>query len=131
MPPDLGVEIHATGGEAAGFQNFMHRQRDLRHVHGELIGIPPRLIVTAIDVDGAEDTQRRGQRDLVLEGVAGQHRMVLLDVELDIVLQAHRRDGVVTGGDIVIILMLGGLLRLGLQQDRTLEADLVLVLDDQ
>jgi hypothetical protein len=37
----------------------------------------------------------------------------------------------VDGGAVVVVLVLGRLLRLGLDQQRALEADLVLVLDDQ
>ncbi len=48
----------------------------------------PEQIVAAVDVDRAEDAERRGQRDLVLEGVAGEDRVVLLDIDLHILLEA-------------------------------------------
>ena len=40
LAPDLGVEIHAAGGEAAGLQDVVERERHLRDVHGELVGVP-------------------------------------------------------------------------------------------
>src|SRR5438067_485159 len=67
----------------------------------------------------------------MMEGVAGEDGVVLLDVELDVVQKVVALEETVTGGDVEIILMLGRLLRLGLDQDRALEADLVLVLDDE
>ena len=72
-----------------------------------------------------------GQRQLVLEGVAGEDGVVLLDVDLDLLLQVERLEHAVDRADVVVVLVLGRLLRLRLDQDRALEADLVLVLDDQ
>ena len=67
----------------------------------------------------------------MLEGVMREHGMADFDVELDLALEAeapqepgHRRD-------VEIVLMLGRLLRLRLDQQNPLEADLVLVVDDQ
>ena len=59
-----------------------------------------------------------GERDLVLEGVAGEDGVVLLDVDLDLLLQAVALEEAVDGGDVVIVLVLGRLLRLRLDQDR-------------
>jgi hypothetical protein len=66
----------------------------------------------------------------VLEGVAGQDRVALLDIDLDLVFQAVALEETVNGGHVEIVLVLGRLLRLRLDQDRALEADLVLVIDD-
>ena len=89
------------------------------------------MLVAAVHVDRAEDAERLRERDLVLEAVAGQQRVVLLDVDLDLVLEAVRLQEAVHGGDVVVVLVLGRLVRLGLDQDGALEADLVLVLDHQ
>ena len=67
----------------------------------------------------------------MLESVAGKNRVVLLDVDLDLLLEAVRLEEAVDGRHVVIILMLGRLLRLRLDEYRALEADLVLVVDDQ
>jgi hypothetical protein len=55
------------GGEAAGAQELVERQRQLRHVHGELVGIPAEELVAAIEVERAEDAERGGELDLVLK----------------------------------------------------------------
>ena len=67
----------------------------------------------------------------MLEGMAGQDRVALLDVDLDLLLQPEPLEEAVDGGDVVVVLVLGRLLRLRLDQDRALEADPVLVVDDQ
>ena len=89
LAADLGVEVEAAGGEAAGLQDLVAGQRHLRDVHGELVGVPAGLIVVAVDVDRAEDAERGGERELVLEGVAGEDGVVLLDVDLDLLLEAE------------------------------------------
>ena len=67
----------------------------------------------------------------MLEGMAGQDGVALLDIELDLLLQSEILEEAVDRGDVVVVLVLGRLLRLRLDQDRALEADLVLVLDDE
>ena len=96
-----------------------------------MIGIPAQQIVAAIDIERAQDSQRLGERDLVLERVAGENGVVLLDVELDVFQQVVALQETVAGGDVKIVLVLGRLFRLGLDQDRSVETDLVLVLDHQ
>ena len=56
--------------------------------------------------------------------------MVDLDVDLHLVLEAVALQEGETRLRVVVVLMLRGLLRLGLEQDRAAEADVVLVLDD-
>ena len=87
LAAQLGVEIGAAGREAAGLQHLVVGQRHFRHVVGELVGVPAGLVVVAVHVDRAEDAERVGQRQFVLEGMAGQDRVALLDVDLDLVLQ--------------------------------------------
>ena len=127
----LASKFMPPRGEAAGFQDFVEGERHFRHVHGELVGVPARLIVAAVDVERAEDAERRGQRDLMLERVAGKNRVVLLDIELHVLLEPVGLEQAIDRRRVIVILMLGRLLRLGLDQDRALEADLVLVVDDQ
>ena len=85
--------------------------------------------VAAVHVDRAEHAQREGGGQLVLEAVAGQRGVVVLDVDLDLLLQAVLAEEAVHGGGVEVVLVLGRLGRLGLDEDRALEADLVLVLD--
>ena len=131
LAAQLGVEVQPAAGEAAALQHVVQGQRHLRQVVRELVGVPAQHLVAAVHVDGAEDAQRLRQRDLVLEAVAGEQRVVLLDVDLDLLLQAVRLEEAEHRGDVVVVLVLGGLGRLGLDQDGALEADLVLVLDDE
>ncbi len=77
-----------------------------------------------------EQPKRRGKRDLVLERVPGEDRVALLEVQLHLVLQAVAVQEPGDRGDVIVVLVFGRLLRLGLDQDRALEADLVLVIDD-
>ena len=63
--------------------------------------------------------------------MAGQRRVVGLDVELVLVLEAVPDEEAVDRRRVVVVLVLGRLLRLRLDQERALEADLVLVLGDQ
>jgi hypothetical protein len=81
------IEIGAAGLEAAAGEDLVIGQRHFRHVVGELVGVPARLVVVAVHVDRAEDAERVGQRQLVLEGMAGQDRVALLDIDLHLVLQ--------------------------------------------
>ena len=55
--------------------------------------------------------------------------MVLLDVDLHVVGQSPFLEEAVNRRDVEVVLVLGRLARLGLDQQRALEADLVLVLD--
>jgi hypothetical protein len=61
----------------------------------------------------------------VLEGVAGQRRVVGLDVELEVLLEAVGAQEGDPAGDVEVVLVLGRLLRLGLDQELALEADLL------
>ena len=56
--------------------------------------------------------------------------MALFDVRLHFLFQTEILEKAVNRGDVVVILVFGGFLRLWLDQDRALEADLVLVVDD-
>jgi hypothetical protein len=61
----------------------------------------------------------------VLEGVAGERGVVGLDVELEVLLQAVGAQEGDAAGDVEVVLVLGRLLRLGLDQELALEADLL------
>src|SRR5882724_7941207 len=103
LPPDLGVEVETAGGETATLQQFVKHQRKLGHIHRELIGIPAEQIVAAVDVERAQDAQGLCQRDLVLERMAGQNGVVLLDVEFDVVQQVVTPEEAIAGGDVEIV----------------------------
>jgi hypothetical protein len=71
----------------------------------------------------------RGHLDLVLEGVAGQRGVVGLDVELEMLFQPVGAQEGDAARHVEIVLVLGRLLRLGLDQELALEADLLRVID--
>lgn len=106
-------------------------ERHFGNIVRELVGIPAGLVVVAVHVDRAEDAERIGKRQLVLEGVAGKDRVALLDIELHLVFKAVLLEEAIDGRNVIVILVLGRLLRLRLDQDRALVADLVLVFDDE
>ena len=56
--------------------------------------------------------------------------MVGLYVDLDLLLQPVALEEAVNCRDVSVVLMLHGFVRLGFDQDRSLEADLVLVFDN-
>ena len=66
----------------------------------------------------------------MLEVVPGQGGVVDLNVDLHLVLKAVALKEGEAGLRVVVVLVLGGLLRLGFEQDRPRKANLVLVLDD-
>ena len=96
----------------------------------ELVGVPPVLRVAAVGVDRAEHAGGDRGGHLVVEAVAGEGGVVGLEVDLDLVeVVAGEEPGHRRG--VVVVLVLGRLGRLRLDQDRALEPDAVLVLDDE
>ena len=128
LPPQLGVEVGAAGGEPACFEHLVIGQGDFRYVVGELVRVPAGLVVVAVHVDGTENPQRGRQRQFMFERMARKDRVALFDVHLNLTLQPELLEETVNGGDIEIILVFGGLLRLRLHQNGAFEADLVFVL---
>ena len=91
LAADLGVEVHAAGLEAAGADESRSSSASARGTFmRELVGVPAEKIVAAVQVERAEDAERAGELDLVLERMAGEDRVVLLDVDLDLVLEDRR-----------------------------------------
>src|SRR5262249_20075657 len=81
--------------------------------------------------DRTEDTESIGGLDLMLEAVASERRMIGLDIDANFLLQAVALEEAVDRRGVEIVLVLGWLARLRLDEDGALEADLVLVLDNQ
>ena len=73
----------------------------------------------------------RGVGQLVHHRVAGERGVVGLDVELEVVGQAVAAQEGDDGGAVEVVLMVGRLLRLRLDQELAGEADLLLVVDGQ
>src|SRR5207245_259780 len=124
------VEVEAAGRESARGKYFVDRQRQFIDRVRELVGVPTVLIIAAVDVDAAETAERDRARHLVMEAVAGEGRVVCLEIEAVLIREsvtlkeAHDRRGV------VVVLVLGRFLWLRLDEERSLETDAVLVLRD-
>ena len=95
----------------------------------ELVGIPAQQQVAGIGVDRTEHLVGGGQLDFVLEGVAGQGGVVGLDVELEVPVQLVGLEEGDAAGHVEVVLMLGRLLRLGLDQELAGEPDRLGVVD--
>ena len=127
----FSIKVQAAGGETTRFQDFVHHQRVFFNAVRELVGIPAQLRVAAVSVNGTKQSQSNGSRNFVMERMTGQRRVVRFDVQFDLFFQAELFQETIDGRSVVIILMFGWLLRFGFNQQRTLEANLVLVLNDQ
>src|SRR5947208_506965 len=88
-------------------------------------------MVAAIGVDRSEDTERTGHGDLMLECMAAQGCVVRLDIDAHFLFKAETLQKAIDRLRIEIILMLGRLMGLGLDQNRALEADAILVIDNK
>ena len=97
----------------------------------ELVRVPAVLVVAAVGVDRPEDPERHRGGDLVVEAVAGERRMVRLEVDPVLGLEAVAGEEPMNRRRVVVVLVLRRLLRLRLDQQRPLEPDLVLVLGDE
>lgn len=110
----LGIEVEAAArADAALGENLPHDRGGLVEVNRELVDVPADELVALVGIDGAEHAGIAGDADLVLEGVASEVGVVALEVELEVLVQAVRlqeRDG---GRGVEVVLVGGGLLRLG------------------
>ena len=97
----------------------------------ELVGVPAVLRVAAVRVDRAEQVVGGRVGDFVVERVAGEGRVVRLDVDLVLGFEPVAAEKTVDDGDVVVVLMLRRLHRLRLDQQRPVEADAVLLFDHQ
>lgn len=131
LTTNLGIEVQATGGEAAGFQDFVHHQRILFYAVRELISIPAQLRVPTVGIDRAKQTQRDSGGDFVMERVTRQRGVVGFDIQFDLFFQTELLEESVYGRRIVIVLVLGRFLRLRLDKQSATETGFVFVFHDQ
>src|SRR5204863_181617 len=121
----------APGREASRGEGFVEGQRQLVDRVRELVGVPAVLVVAAVDVDAAEGAERDRTRDLVVEAVAGERRVVRLEVQAVLGSQIVALEESDDRRDVVVVLVLRRLLWLRLDEERALEADPVLVFRDE
>ena len=93
-----------------------------------MVRIPAVLIVAPVGVHAAEDPVGDRVGDLVMEAMPGQRGVVDLEVHPVLALETMATEEAVNGRAVVVVLVLGRLLGLRLDQKHPLEADLVLML---
>ena len=129
----LASKLNAAGAEAAGAQD----RRSIASVSSstvvrELVGVPAEQRVAAVGVDRAEHARCAAATAISCWKVWPASVAWLASMlNLTSLLEAVAAQEGVDRGDVEVVLVLGRLLRLGLDQERALEADLVLVLDHQ
>src|SRR5262245_13668362 len=106
LAPELGVEIEPARIEPAGSEDDEQRADGFLDVVRKLIGVPSQLRITAVDVDASEEPGERGVRELVLERVTGECRVVHLDIELELTHQVVALEERVNGGSVEVVLVL-------------------------
>ena len=127
----LGVEVEAAAAEAAVLEDDEHGLGGGVDVHGELVGVPAEEGVARVGVNAAELAVRGGDGELVLKGVAGEGGVIGFDVELEVFVEAVGFEEADDGGAVEVVLVLGGFLGLGLDEELAFEADLFLVFDGE
>src|SRR5205085_7841641 len=119
LPTKLRIEVESTRCKSSGRQDLVDRQCELVDRVRELVGVPTVLVIAAVDVDAAEAAERDRGRDLVMEAMPREGRVVCLEVEAvlpgEVVApqESHDRRGV------VVVLMFRRLLRLWLDEQRS------------
>ena len=126
---DLGVKVDAAGAEAAVLEDRQHALRGEVVVGRELVGVPAEEQVARVGVDRAEATLCACVVELVHHRVTGEGRVIGLEVELEVGHQVVLPQEVDAGGGVGIVLMLGRLFRLGLNEEGAFEADFLGVVD--
>ncbi len=121
VPAGLGVEIGTTALQSSSFKNHKHCLSQFIHVHRELVGIPSVLVVAPVGVDGAQHSCIRRTLQVMFKGMAGQRGMINFDIQFEILVEAVGTQESYHSLRVVVVLMLGGLHRLGLDEECTFE----------
>ena len=99
-------------------QDLVHRQRQLVDRVRELVRVPAVLVVAPVGIDAAEQAVAHRVGHLVVEAVAGERRVVGLEVEPVLALEAVPDEEAVDRRRVAVVLVLRRLLRLRLDQER-------------
>ena len=124
----MGIEVDASGPEAACHLDYKHCLRDLIYVCRELIGVPSVLVVTPVRINASQHPGIGSCLKVMLEGVAGKGGMVDLHVEREVLVKAVVPEKTYHSCGIVVILVLGGLHGLGLNVKLALESLLTCII---
>ena len=115
-PAQLRVEIETAGAKTSRFQDGNHGKGEFTDIGVELVGVPAQQRIAGVRIDGAQHSGGGGNLDFMLEAVPGKRGMVGLNVELEGILQSVSPEEGDARRHIEIILMLGRLLRLRLDE---------------
>ena len=118
----LSVKIASSVAQASVADNLHHGLCKLIYVYGELVCIPSVLRVTAVCVDAAQKPVVHSHCKLVLKSVAGQGGVVYLYVHLEVLVKPVGAKETNHGFSIGVVLVLGRLHRLRLNEEGALEA---------
>mmetsp|Transcript_2506 Transcript_2506/g.7224 ORF Transcript_2506/g.7224 Transcript_2506/m.7224 type:complete len:416 (+) Transcript_2506:80-1327(+) len=124
----LCVEVEPAGREPALLEYDVHDVRGEADVVREHVRVPAEHGLVPVGVDGAQLAKGGRHGRLVLARVPRERAVVRLEVERKLVLQPVLPQEAEDRGRVVVVLMRHWLARLGLEQQRAAEADLVLVL---
>ena len=130
LTTDFRVEVGASGAHAAAFKDGVHGEGHFGDVVGELVGVPAALVVAAVEVYGTEEVVACGEFEFVLEGVARECRVVHFNVYFYFVLETVFEQEAVDGGAVEVVLVFGGFVGFGLDEDGAFVADFVFVFND-
>ena len=123
--PDLRIKVNPSRHETPILENREHaasRQVDIR---GELVGVPAKQQVASVGIDGAQETLASSVFKLMFHRMAGESRVVGLDVQLDMILEAIASYEVDAIGGIKIILVLCGLLGFRFEEELPIKTNLL------
>ncbi len=119
----FGIEVGASGGEAAVFEDREHDLGGEVDIGGELVGIPTEEEVAGIGVDTTEGIGGAGDFEFMLHGMSGERGMVGLKVELEVTHEVVFAEEVEAGGCVGVVLVFGGFFGFGF------DVELAVVLD--
>ena len=123
LPPHLGVEVDAARGESVLPEDDEHALRREINVGRELVRVPAEQHVARVGVDAAERSLNRRVDQLVHHRVAGERGVIRLDVEFHVLLEIVLPDEIQARRRVEVVLVLGRLLRFGLEQELPGKAD--------
>ena len=130
LATELGIEHEPAGCEASASKDLVYRQTQLIDRVWELVGIPTVLRIASIGIDRTEDAVVDCVRNLMFERVPRERRVVRLDIDLELIEEVVALEEPVHRCAVVVVLVLGGFLRLGLDEQRPGETNRVFVLSD-
>ncbi len=119
----FGVEVETSVAETALTQNHHHRRRCGVKIGRELIGIPAQVRVAPVDVEAPESARVRRGQQVVLPGVAGERRVVALDVEHEPIEEIELAQKTKGGRGVEVVLMRRRLHRFRLDEECSGKAD--------